>query len=198
MNDLAQSAVDAFNSCVASGNMKSEVDAYTQLMSLYDASKASDEEFKKRFTGFYRLRRSALFRNVYFEIMDEQDPDSPMPIEQVMERLRCVSGNIELSFASKLLATVNPNAPIWDSGIQQALKKWGSANSEQEFYRQGPMADAVRKYEQLQRFYSSIEEDGTADLWVKTFDESFPEAGISRAKKIDFVLWSYGSSLQDK
>ena len=88
---------------------------------------------------------------------------------------------IEISFASKLLHTVNPDYPIWDSQIN---KKLGIRNSKKT------INDAVKAYDELCTRYALMKKDQQFKTFVFNFDSLFPKfTWITETKKIDFYLW---------
>ena len=77
-----------------------------------DVSK--DEEFQRKFTGFYRIRRSReLFLDKYYSYMESLKGSKPS-FGEIIRKINTFIGSIEPSFSSKLLATLDPNMPVWD------------------------------------------------------------------------------------
>ena len=76
-----------------------------------------DPDFRRAFNGFYRVRRSAqTWQPQFFALMARakaQNFDFP----RTLFELFAATGRVEASFASKLYATLHPNAPVIDSVV---------------------------------------------------------------------------------
>ena len=89
------------------------------------------------------------------------------------------------SFSSKLLATINPNMPVWDSII---ISKLGI---------KVPSYSVKNRFEIVVEIYYKIIEwfnqylctDNSKEC-IKVFDEVFPNNTITNIKKIDLVYLS--------
>lgn len=75
---------------------------------------ASDRAFQRVFTAFYRVWRSGDWRAALFENL-ERAKASPICFGDALHQLREATGRVEASFASKLVATVDPDLPVIDS-----------------------------------------------------------------------------------
>ena len=98
--------------------------------------------------------------------------------------------SLEPSFASKMLATINPDMPIWDSRVLTALKldkEWEGKRSPEH---------AIEIYESICEQYREFETTEKCDECVREFDSWVPKyEWISTTKKIDFLLWSNGTEM---
>ena len=102
---------------------------YRQLQSeLRDRDVSRDHDYQRRFVGFYRVRRDARWRDAFFQML-QSCKSQPLTIEAVLHRLHEATGQVEASFASKLVATINPNLPVIDSVV---LRNLGHQASGQE------------------------------------------------------------------
>src|SRR5215472_8719126 len=93
----------------------------------------ANEEFQRTFCSFYRVRRDSQWQSKYFALLESSKLggiDFPRALQEI--NLRC--GKIEASFASKLVATLDPSKPVIDKfvlnyfGLQ--LPRWGSPDRE--------------------------------------------------------------------
>ena len=76
--------------------------------------------FQRTFNSFYRVRRNAEWQSVYYDLFEEVK-DSRPTFEYIIRALFKATGNIEASFYSKMLATINTDMPIWDRYVVQNL-----------------------------------------------------------------------------
>ncbi len=115
----------------------------------------------------------------------EKNKTKNIKYEEVLKYFYDNFGKIEKSFSSKLLATINPNMPVWDSII---ISKLGI---------KVPSYSVKNRFEIVVEIYYKIIEwfnqylctDNSKEC-IKVFDEVFPNNTITNIKKIDLVLWS--------
>ncbi|MGL5711641.1 MAG: hypothetical protein ACRCX2_01360 [Paraclostridium sp.] len=92
------------------------------------------------------------------------------------------SNKVHGSFASKLLATVNPSLPIVDRFIREHMEL-------ETYYGKHNANKIVDQYYDIIDIYSNFLKTEKAKLWIDLFDEKFPNTNITDIKKIDFILW---------
>lgn len=146
-----------------------------------DVSK--DEEFQRLFNGFYRVRqRDEKFYQTYYQFM-EKHKKFGTTFEKTLKHLHTELNRIEDSFASKLLATIHPDMPIWDELVLDNLKlKKSQQNSKNRF------EDAILLYTQIHNWYRDYVKSPAGKQIIRLFDETYPGSGISDVKKVNFVL----------
>ena len=97
-----------------------------------------------------------------------------------------LTGNVEASFSSKTLATIDASKPIWDQYVLQNLGLELTGNSQEE-----KLQNAVGMYDQIVSWYTDYITTGEARENIMEFDRLLPEyAWVSGTKKIDCLLWS--------
>jgi hypothetical protein len=93
-------------------------------------------------------------------------------------------GRVEASFASKLVATLDPSKPVIDKFVLKnfalRLPRRGSPDRENK---------TVDLYHDLCGKYSDFIQSQTGVMIRELFDRRHPGSGISELKKIDLVLW---------
>ena len=80
----------------------------------------SNSEYRKRFNGFYRVRRGPGLAGHFYGLLEAKKGQT-VPFTEVLEDLHRTTGRYEASFASKLLATIDPNMPVIDSVVLRNL-----------------------------------------------------------------------------
>ena len=147
-------------------------------MNLVD-NKDISEELKKAYKRFYVMhvaRFSDHFYDQYFDYLNTHIGDSSITFIEVYEYINGIHKKRQPSFSSKLLHTINPDYPIYDSKVLKALNIKGN--------------DPIEKYRAICNWYSSFNRTKEEELWVNEFDKAHPNAvNISKTKKIDFILW---------
>lgn len=147
-----------------------------------DVSK--DEEFQKRFTGFYRIRRSKeLFLKKYYAYM-ESLKGKTVSFDDIIKKVYTFKGSIEPSFSSKMLATLNPDMPVWDQYVL--------ANAKIDAPRPYNVTidKCVETYRKVVNFYVNLLKTDTAEEMVRLFDSKLPKyKHFTSIKKIDLMFW---------
>jgi hypothetical protein len=142
-----------------------------------------DTEFQRRFAGFYRVRRGTAWRHIYFDLLQSRKTSS-VTFAEALRSLRDTTGKVEASFASKLVATIDPTQPVIDSIV---FKNLGLTL---------PPRSAADRLEQLERMYAllsnwyreQVVSSGGREL-IRLFRAAYPQAAVTDTKALDLVLW---------
>lgn len=142
-----------------------------------------DQEFQKRFSGFYRVRRGAAWREKYYQLMQASKAQG-IAFEEALRVLKEGTGWLEASFASKLVATLDPTKPVIDKfvlkNLNLRLPYHGAADRERKI---------VGVYNQLCGKYEALMGSSIGSLILEEFQRLYPSANITDLKKFDLVLW---------
>lgn len=143
----------------------------------------NSQNFRKRFNHFYRVRRRASWQEVFYALFGRARQEK-LGFRDVLEALQRETGRYEASFASKLVATLNPIEPIIDSVV---LKNLGMKL---------PKATSPNRIEEIRQVHTDLKialnaflqtEDGK--YLVGQFKKMYPLATITNIKMLDLVLW---------
>jgi len=93
----------------------------------------------------------------------------------------------EPSFASKLLATINPDKPVWDVNVLSNL-----SIKPPRYYAKNRLMEIVTTYGVLENWFADYLKTQNAREVISLFNEIYPTVNITDVKKIDFALWSLG------
>lgn len=148
-----------------------------------DVSKDSD--FQRTYNGFYLVRRNEQWRREYYTLF-ENVKHKDITFGEIITELYHKTGNIEASFSSKMLATINPEKPIWDRYVLQnlSLKIIGST-------QEAKLNNAIQLYHDIELWYETFLHTIKAEECLAAFDKALPDyKWISDIKKIDAILWS--------
>ena len=92
--------------------------------------------------------------------------------------------SVEASFSSKLVATINPNFPVWDEHVLRNLglraPVYGTKNRVEK---------TISLYDDIVRWYVDFLSTDDAKKLINLFDNRYKETNITDTKKIDFILW---------
>lgn len=161
-------------------------DKYRQIVDMvWKTDVSSDPDFQRIFNAFYRVRRNAEWRKAYYDLFEKAKGSSPS-FECIIRTMYEATGNIEASFSSKMLATINTDMPIWDRYVVQnlCLNMKGSTKEDQ-------LKCAVDLYAQMISWYEDFLQTKNGRDCIVEFGRTLPGyVWMSDVKKIDFYLWS--------
>jgi hypothetical protein len=115
----------------------------------------------------------------------EQHKNTSLAFEDVVTYFYNSLNRIESSFSSKLLATVNPNMPVWDSIVLNNLELKPPA-----YYKTNRLQNIIELYSHIVNWYTEYLETQNSTDVLKVFDDIYPNTKLTHVKKIDLVLWS--------
>jgi len=197
-------------------NAKDGIDTYNNIMEQFSSTDVSkDNSFKETYKIFYGMHRfcSDEFIDVYFNYLQKNKNSNPKPtftdtLKYFYETgKRRKNGKLvyEFSFVSKLLATLDPDLPVWD---QNVLSKFGKKNpvnylpkakrknetteernKREEKAKTRRIEKAEKLYNELVEWYNKHLSSKDGNKWKNFFDEEYPNSNITSTKKIDFILW---------
>ena len=149
-------------------------------------------EFRKTFNGYYKLRqRSAKWYDKYYSLFESQFC-ADCSFEDLLREMHTVNGSLEVSFISKLIATVNPQIPIWDQYVVRNIGLESEWLCSSRLPKEKRIQKAVEIYNKIVKWYSDFLNDETGKACIKLFDQLLPQYKdkLSDTKKIDCILWS--------
>lgn len=158
---------------------------YVQIMGrFYETDVSKDIEFQRLFNGFYRIRqRTPEFYKEYYQFL-ERNKNNYVSFDLVLNHFYDRFHRLEPSFSSKMVATINPDFPVWDEYVLRnlGLKKpiYGAKN------RIGKM---VSVYNDIVKWYVDFLQSNEARYIIKLFDSKYKNNNLTDTKKIDFILW---------
>jgi hypothetical protein len=154
-----------------------------EMVAIVDVSKSP--EFQKKYNAFYRVRqRSTEWYKCYYFFMQKSKNDPPS-FNQVIDQLNVSLGRYEPSFSSKLVATLNPEKPIWDAHVINYT------GHKAPLYTAGNKIEAAKTvYASIERWYEKFVNSPDGEFCIQVFDDIVCEhEKITDLKKIDFILW---------
>lgn len=155
-----------------------------------DVSGLDATDLRRRFNGFYGVRRNAAWRARFYEVFEAAKGGGEDPVEifeRALAQMAASTGRVEASFVSKLVATLRPSAPVIDSIVRAFL------NRHVEAPPFGGAGAAVIYYRWLCEVMTSLSETSQARAWSPAFEAAFPAevAGVPHpVKRLDFLIWA--------
>lgn len=147
---------------------------------------SQNDDFQRTFNGFYMVRRNAEWRDIYYRLFEEMKQATPAEFDIILDEMYRLTGNVEASFSSKMLATLRPEMPIWDKYVVQNLGLKVPAQNDP-----ARLQKTKALYAGVVKWYESFLATENAAECLAAFDEVLPDyTWLSDVKKIDFYLWS--------
>ena len=167
---------------------RESVDVYLFIQSEFNKGDISTNyPFQFVFRLFYGMEGVGLtkeFKKRYFELLNTRETD----LRKILMGFMQSQKKVQLSFATKLLHTVDNNQPLYDGNVRIALGLKQPKAGDIESY--------VSTYEKLKEYTSKLlSEDMNI---VKEFRNHFKVGieKISDCKVMDFILWSLGENIK--
>lgn len=157
---------------------------YTSLQARLPIVNATvDERFQTDYNYYYKVRRNRNWRRNYFDIL-EANKSRSIGFEEVFNEIFERTGCVEASFASKLVATINPDLPVID---RFSLKNAGLTLP--HYTHENRRVIIVSRYEALTQYVRTFERSMSGKYLKRQFTLRYGGRGITVTKMIDFVLW---------
>ena len=171
-------------------NARRGISKYVEIMELFpNVNVAQNVDFQHKFKYFYKvLYRSPEWYKTYFSLM-QGSKGYKLTFDYVLDYLNNVFGRYEPSFSSKLVATLDPEQPIWDKYVLNYVQNHIRVVPPR-YTATNKIDQAKSVYRSIQKWYSQYLRSKEGKLIVRIFNENVTEhAKITDLKKVDFVLW---------
>ena len=142
-----------------------------------------DRDFQRSFNHFYRVRRNEDWQAKFYRLF-EDCKGKTVSFGEVLRALKEQTGQLEASFASKLVATLQPDKPIIDDFVL--------TNAELKLpyqYEKDREIKIVDVYESLRLILTQFMQSAEGAYLISQFKQRYPDAGITEMKMVDLVLW---------
>ena len=168
--------------------------SYTSIMKEIDLARkdnldlAVNDDFKRLYVYFFKVRRSRTsFLPFYFKLLNDRKDDINISFINILEIIFDEFKQDHPSFSSKLIHSVNPNLPIWDSIVFQYFKI--SNNYTTNISKR--KSNIINNYNLLSQYYNEILGSSEKDEIINIFNNRFKKYSevITPIKKIDFMIW---------
>jgi len=172
-------------------NLKEGLDKYQVIMNQYKKSHeiSSSYDFQKsyrNFYGMYRAGMSSACDKTYFSLLNKSANSEEIDFKYVLQRLYAESGKKHFSFTTKLLATANPNLPIWDKKVRKYLNFRFNMNFKDSFK---DIESCEQEYKRYCVWFKDFLKKDEATKLIEEFDKKIPNVKITKMKKIDLMFW---------
>ena len=132
------------------------------------------------FQGMNKTERA----EVYKFLTDNMGQHTCPSIAECLKKLQKITKNVHLSFASKIMASLDRNLPVYDKWVNRHL----GLN-----HPHGNFSDAETTYHLLVARMQMLLENKKVRKAIKKFDHRFPRFKLKKyltdTKKLDIMLW---------
>ena len=164
---------------------------------------ATDVDFQKNFTNYYRVRRDVDWLQEFYNFFEKNKNNKTITFEEILRHLSNIehkvkrtpnnptgkAKTVEASFASKMLATINPDHCIWDSQVLRFL----GIELDYLLSHDDKINECIAIYYQIETEVTDFIQTKEGKECIAMFDKTFPSCvNFSEYKKIDFYLWNLG------
>lgn len=173
------------------------IELYNILNSEFKKSDISENhKFQNAFRRFYGLDNVGFnedFKSKYFKLIEKYRNHRILDIEEVFIDLQRIK-NFEdkdaviLSFASKLICTIDDSIPIYDKEICDVL----SFSEPMDVDFAMVMDILTDQVDIIKTHFKDIIDSNLLPVTLRLFDEKFKRNNLSLTKKLDFIFWSIG------
>lgn len=156
---------------------------------VHERDVSTDGEFQGKFINFYSMRYvSNRFRNAFFVLFEKIKTNPDVSFEDVARRLYAIDGKHQFSFITKMLHTINPKRPIFDSQVNDALRlRSYQPDFEKKLKRDNEILSEISDQYGLLVGVAAVK-----DILTELDRRTCPRM-ITNEKKIDFILWALGA-----
>ena len=153
--------------------------------SLYKTDVSTDKSFQTTYNDFYNVRRNEEWRKVYYNYFEKIKNKKDVSYEEIIKYLFDHTGNVEASFSSKLLSTINPEMPILDQFVLQNLGIKIEATTD----KKERLKNAIEAYNSIIEKEKELLAQKDVKKFVKEFKNFLPEYELTDIRILDYLLW---------
>ena len=164
---------------------------------------SEDIDYQKNFTSYYRVRRDYEWLKNFYDYLEKNKNNKDISFETILRDISDIEHSVrktnknkdgkaktvDASFASKMLVTINPNHPVWDSRALHFLK----IEIDETLEPKEKINHCVKTYERMEKEIAEFIKTSAGQECIALFDKTFPSCvDFSSHKKVDFYLWNLG------
>ncbi len=174
--------------------VKADINKYDYLQdSLLICKVNTDQKYQTAFRDFYTMnqaRKSSEWYDMFFSILQREKRNRAISFRSVLEEIFDKTGRVrvEASFCSKLIATINPDLPVWDKHVLANVCQTRPSNKDP----MDRLNRCVDVYSCIKTWSEQAIQEECFGKWRRLFDDSFPQfQHFTDIKKLDLFLWQY-------
>ena len=159
---------------------------------LYNVNVYRNDDFQTVFNSFYKVRRDNKWRKEFYTYFEHIKNNLDITFEEILDYIYKKTGNIEASFSSKLLSSINPNMPIWDQYVLKNLDLEVTGNTKEE-----KLENTKILYYKIISEEQKLLKDTKVKKEIKKFRKYLPEYDLTDIRILDYIIWSKRDNIED-
>lgn len=172
-----------------------DLDRYLKTLdinSINSTNKEKFDEYQKNYDAFYKIRRDENWRKTYFDFLEKNKNNKNITFEKIITYLynNAEGKNIEASFSSKMLATINQNKPIWDSHVLEYIFDEDRIKEYENKKNTEKLEEAIKIYKAIEEKYKEYLNDKKIKKVIKQLRKILKEEKLSDTKILDYIIWT--------
>lgn len=183
INEIARRADHAF-----AGLSRRQVDLsrYARTIEqVYCTNVAEDPDYQRTFNGLYGVRRNVDWRQKFYRIFVQQKSVPAPEFRDIVQQIFECTGRVEASFASKLIATLDPKKAVYDAIVRSNLDLPTRASA-----GHARIEAAVSDYEAIQAHLDALVHSEVFPTLRQRFNNELPEfTSFTDLKVLDLMIW---------
>lgn len=142
-----------------------------------------DRDFQKLFNRFYVVRLKLEKQPVLYAELEREKTDR-RGFEAVLRAMHAQLNRVDASFASKVVATVDPTQPVIDSLVLGNVGlRLPTTQSRRRLER------IVEVHRELADWYRATLASEAGQRALEEFDLAYPGTDLTDLKKLDLIIW---------
>ena len=164
------------------------IDDYTWIMKNLQTT---NDDFKRKFAHFYKVNlgiKNKDDKKYFFILLKDSLKINNDNYSDVLDKLSKKTGRNEMSFASKIVATVNPDLPVIDKIVLRHLLISRPSYSNLIYRKE----KSVSIFKEIEAAYNEFLNTTKGKKLIHTFNSRIKQQRnfkITNIKKLDFILW---------
>ena len=153
------------------------------------ADPAITGDYQRKFNYFYQVRRNAEWRDKFYALFYERVRVGTADFGDVLRALHVATNRVEASFASKFVATINPNSPVIDRHVLSYLHQKLPPQTRPPEER---IAMIIEIYEGMREGFAVYLASPEGSYLAERLSNERAGKELIPMKMLDFVLWQSG------
>ena len=162
---------------------------FLRLNLLRAADPAIWPTYQTRFNYFYQVRRNEAWRKKFYEIFFKYAGGPKIDFRAVVNEIFAATGQVEMSFASKMASTIDPELPVIDRHVLSFLDRRPPPVSRPPEER---LKGIVALHDAMHDSFHAFLETDAGRYLIERFQNEHEAPNVGPMKMLDFVLWQSG------
>ncbi len=164
-----------------------KINQYRYTLQNISTNIEQDKVYQKNYNGFYRVRfYNKEYYRLHYSYLQSIKQNKSITYAEIIKELSEMTGRLEVSFSSKILATIDPNAAPLDKYV---LKNLGLKIP--YFNAENRMDKCIILYHDVNSKIKLMVNDSRFNELKLSFQKRFPEFNFTDIKIMDLYLWQY-------